>query len=72
MSSGSLVEVIHFDNDQLVSPVSDDEPLLGGDRLVFSGPIDDLVEMADSFGFVSSDQPVFSVSEDLPSVFCWR
>ena len=62
VQAGSLVELIHFDNYRQMSPVSDDEPLMGGDRLIFSGQIDDLLELAKEMGFVSSDHPVFSVS----------
>ena len=46
VQAGSLVELIHFDNYRQMSPVSDDEPLMGGDRLIFSGQIDDLLELA--------------------------
>ena len=62
LSVGSLVELIHFDNNRLVSPVDTDEPLMGGDRLVFSGQIDELVELAKKMNFFSPDHPVFSVS----------
>lgn len=58
---GSLVELIHFDNERMMSPVSDDEPLMGGDRLIFSGKINDLLEMAKAMQFTSADHPVFSV-----------
>ena len=61
VQAGSLVELIHFDNNRLVSPVRDDEPLLGGDRLIFSGQIDELMELAKEMGFVSPDHSVFSV-----------
>lgn len=63
VSAGSLVELIHFDNNRVLSPVSDDEPLMGGDRLIFAGQINDLVELAVAMDFVSSDYPVFSVNE---------
>lgn len=61
--AGSLVELIHFDNYRLVSPVNNDEPLMGGDRLIFSGQIDDLLELAREMGFVSSDHPVFCIND---------
>ena len=32
---GNLIEIIHFD--EMVAPNLDDEPLLGGDRLIFAG-----------------------------------
>lgn len=62
VAAGSLIELIHFDNERMLSPVSDDEPLIGGDRLIFSGKIGDLLEMAAAMKFTSSDHPVFCVS----------
>ena len=47
----------------MLSPVEDDEPLMGGDRLIFAGQIEDLVKLAEEMGFVCTDYPVFSVSE---------
>ena len=62
VQAGSLVELIHFDNYRQVLPVSDDEPLMGGDRLIFSGQIDELMDLAMKMEFASPDHPVFSVS----------
>jgi len=64
VSAGSLVEVIRFDNDRVLSPVEDDEPLIGGDRLIFSGQIEDLVKLAEEMDFVCTAYPVFSVNEE--------
>lgn len=58
---GRLIEVIHFD--EIISPVPDDEPLMGGDRLVFAGQIDEILDLKKSLGFVNADHPVFSTSE---------
>ena len=60
---GSLIELRHFDDEKVTSPVPDDEPLMGGDRLVYAGQIADLLELKQSHGFVSADHPVFSISE---------
>ena len=60
---GSLVELLHFDDEKVMSPVSDDEPLMGGDRLVYSGQIDELLELKKNYGFVSADHHVFLFSE---------
>lgn len=38
---GSLIEVIHFDK-EVISPVPDDEVLMGGDRLIYAGQIDEI------------------------------
>lgn len=63
--AGSLVELIHFDDERLVTPVSDDEPLIGGDRLLFAGHVDELMGLAKEMGFVSPDYPVFSISDKI-------
>ena len=55
---GRLIEIIHFD--EVISPVRDDEPIMGGDRLIFAGQIDELLDLKESHGFVSPDQPLFT------------
>ena len=47
---GSLVELRHFDDEKIMSPVPDDEPLMGGDRLVYAGQIDELLELSALIG----------------------
>lgn len=58
---GRLIEITHFD--EVISPVPDDEPIMGGDRLVFAGQIDELLDLKESHGFVSADQPLFTQNE---------
>ena len=58
---GSLIEISHFDDDTI--PAYDDEPIMGGDRLIFAGQIDELLDLKKSHGFVNADHPVFSTSE---------
>lgn len=58
---GSLIEVVHFD--EMISPAIDDEIIMGGDRLVFSGDIDELLYLRDTHHFVSADHHVFAYSE---------
>jgi len=55
---GRLIEIIHFD--EVISPVPDDEPIMGGDRLVFAGQIGELLDLRKSHGFVIADHPVFT------------
>ena len=59
VQGGSLVEIRHFDDEKIVSPVPDDEPLMGGDRLIYAGQIGDLLELEKSHGLVNADHPVF-------------
>ena len=60
---GSLVELRHFDDEKIMSPVPDDEPLMGGDRLVYAGQIDELLELKKTHGLVSADHFIFHYSE---------
>ena len=59
---GKLIEIIHFD--EVISPVPDNEPIMGGDRLVFAGQIDEILDLKHSHGFVTADQTVFKMNED--------
>ena len=59
---GRLIEMIHFD--EIISPVPDDEPLMGGDRLIFAGQVDELLDLKDRYGFVNADQPVLTKGEE--------
>jgi di/tricarboxylate transporter len=61
VKGGSLISMYHFDN--VPASISKDEYVMGGDRLVYAGQIDELLEMLKSNGLVSSDHHVFSLSE---------
>ncbi len=60
---GSLVELRRFDNETVMSPVPDDEPLMGGDRLVYAGQIGELLELEETHGLVNADHPVFHYND---------
>jgi di/tricarboxylate transporter len=51
----------HFDD--ILSPITEEEPIMGGDHLVYAGQIDELIDMAYSHKLVSSDHHVFSMNE---------
>ena len=61
INGGSLIKMYHFDNVPL--PFTEDEPIMGGDHLVYAGQIDEILEMAKSHQLVSADHHVFSISE---------
>ena len=61
IKGGSLIKMFHFDD--IPSPVTEDEPLMGGDHLVYAGQIDELYEMATSHQLVTADHHVFSINE---------
>lgn len=58
---GNLIEIYHFDD--VPSTVAEDEFVMGGDRLVYAGQIDEILELEKSHGLVSADHHVFSMSE---------
>ena len=61
VNGGSLIGMYHFDETPL--PITEDEPIMGGDHLVYAGQIDDLIDMAYSHKLVSSDHHIFSMNE---------
>ena len=61
VKGGSLIEMYHFDDIPL--PVTEDEPIMGGDHLIYAGQIDELMELAYTHKLVSSDHHIFSMSE---------
>ena len=61
VNGGSLIEMYHFDD--VPTPVTEDEPIMGGDHLIYAGQIDELIDMATSHQLVSSDHHIFSMSE---------
>ncbi|MBP5390780.1 MAG: SLC13 family permease [Bacteroidales bacterium] len=64
IKGGSLIEIIRFDN-VVVSPVLPDEPIMGGDRLVFSGQIDELLDLKTSHNLAIAENNVFSTKESV-------
>ena len=61
IKGGSLIALYHFDN--VPSPVTEDEPIMGGDHLVYAGQIDELIEIAKNHQLVAADHHVFTINE---------
>lgn len=61
VKGGSLLEVYHFD--EVPSPVTENEYVLGGDHLVYAGQIDEILELVETHGLVSANHHVFSLNE---------
>lgn len=59
---GSLIEIIRFDK-EIITPVPKDEFVLGGDRLIYSGQINEILELKKSHGLVVADHHVYSINE---------
>ena len=62
VNGGQLIEIVRFDR-EVISPVPHDEFILGGDRLVYSGQINAVLELRQSHGLVNATHHVFKVSE---------
>ncbi len=58
---GTLIEMIHYD--EVISPVPADELILGGDRLIFAGQIDEILDVKKNYQFVNADHHVFTMNE---------
>ena len=61
VKGGSLLEIYHFD--EVSAPLTEDEFVMGGDRLIYAGQIDEILELRNSHGLVSADHHIFSLSE---------
>lgn len=59
---GSLIEIVRFDK-EVISPVPPDEFIFGGDRLIYSGQINELLELKESHGLVAADHHVYNINE---------
>lgn len=62
VKGGHLIEIVRFDR-EVISPVPQDEFILGGDRLVYTGFVNNLLELRDHHGLVNATHHVFSVNE---------
>lgn len=62
VEGGHLVEIIRFDK-EIISPVSEDEFIFGGDRLVFTGKVDEILKLRASHHLVSATRHVYSFNE---------
>jgi len=59
---GRLIEIVRFD-EEVISPVPADEFILGGDHLVYSGEVDEILELKRSKKLVNATHHVFSVKD---------
>ncbi len=62
VEGGHLIEIVRFDK-EIISPVDKDEFILGGDRLIYSGHIDSILELRKSHQLVSATEHVFNANE---------
>lgn len=62
VTGGHLIEIVRFDK-EIISPVPADEYILGGDHLVYTGRIDDILQLRTTHKLVNATHHVFSVKE---------
>ncbi len=62
VKGGSLVEIVRFDR-EIISPVSRDEWVLGGDRLIYAGQINEILELKKTHGLAAADHHVWSIDD---------
>ena len=62
VTGGHLIEIVRFDR-EIISPVPNNEYIFGGDHLVYSGRIDDILQLRTTHGLVNATHHVFSVKE---------
>lgn len=61
VKGGNLIDIRHYDHEP--SLVSEDEYVMGGDRLVYTGQIDEILELKETHDLVVSDHHIRSMSE---------
>lgn len=62
VKGGSLIEIVRFDK-EIIMPVPDEEFILGGDRLIYAGQINEILDLKRSHGLVAADHHVYNISE---------
>lgn len=62
VKGGSLLEIVRFDK-EIISPVPKDEWILGGDRLIYAGQINEILELKRSHGLAAADHHVWSIND---------
>ena len=62
VNGGHLIEIVRFDR-EIISPVPADEYVLGGDRLVYSGQIEEILNLKKTHGLANATHHLFSLNE---------
>ena len=62
IDGGHIIEIIRHDK-EIITTVSNDEFIFGGDRLIFAGNIEKLMELKESHDLVHATYHVFSMDE---------
>lgn len=59
---GRLIEIIRMDK-EVITAVDDEEFIFGGDRLIFSGNVEKMLEIRDAYQLANATHHVFSLEE---------
>lgn len=62
VQGGHIIEIMHFDR-AIISPVPNDEFIMGGDRLIYAGIPEKLMGLKNSHGLVTAAEHVYSTDE---------
>jgi di/tricarboxylate transporter len=62
VKGGSLVEIVRFDK-EIIMPVPHDEYVMGGDRLIYAGQINEILELKRTHGLAAADHHVWSIDD---------
>lgn len=62
IDGGRLIEIIRMDR-EVIAAVDDDEFIFGGDRLIFSGEVEKILELRDTHKLVNATHHIFSLDE---------
>lgn len=62
IEGGRLIEIIRMDR-EVITAVDDEEFIFGGDRLIFSGDVEKILELRDKHQLVNATHHIFSLDE---------
>ena len=62
VDGGHLIEIIRMDR-EVITAVDDEEFIFGGDRLIFSGNVEKMLDIRDSYQLVNATHHIFSLDE---------
>lgn len=62
VNGGHLIEIIRVDN-EVITAVDDEEFIFGGDRLIFSGNVEKMLEIKETYKLANATHHVFSLDE---------
>lgn len=62
VNGGHLIEIIRHDN-EVVTVINDNEFVFGGDRLIFTGEIEKILELREKYQLVNATHHIYSIDE---------